>query len=92
MVRGYQRRLSPLKAAPTCRFTPTCSEYAAQALEGHGAVKGTLLAASRILRCHPLHPGGYDPVPPRSDLPVSPQHPAQLNLTQPHLTQKKRES
>ena len=81
LVRGYQRRLSPLKAAPTCRFTPTCSEYAAQALEQHGAMKGTLLAASRILRCHPLHPGGYDPVPPASAPPASTQH----------LTQKKRE-
>lgn len=62
-VRGYQHRLSPLKGAPTCRFTPTCSEYAAQALEMHGAVRGSLMAASRILRCHPFHPGGYDPVP-----------------------------
>ena len=64
-VRGYQRRLSPLKGAPTCRFTPTCSQYAVEALELHGAVRGSLLAAGRILRCNPLSPGGYDPVPPR---------------------------
>lgn len=81
LVRGYQRRLSPLKAAPTCRFTPTCSEYAAQAIELHGAVRGGLLAASRILRCHPLHPGGYDPVPPLAVPPAAP-----------HSPQKKRES
>jgi len=79
-VRGYQRRLSPLKGAPTCRFTPTCSEYAAQALEVHGALRGSLLAASRILRCHPLNPGGYDPVPPATP-PSRPTH-----------TPKKRES
>lgn len=71
-VRGYQRRLSPLKAAPTCRFTPTCSEYAAQAIGLHGAVRGTLLAASRILRCHPFHPGGYDPVPIPGGHPAAP--------------------
>ena len=71
-VRTYQRRLSPLKAAPTCRFTPSCSEYAAQAIELHGAVRGSLLAASRILRCNPLHPGGYDPVP-LPGVPNSPQ-------------------
>lgn len=71
-VRGYQRRLSPLKAAPTCRFTPTCSDYAAQAIGLHGAVRGGLMAAARILRCHPFHPGGYDPVPIPGDHPVSP--------------------
>jgi uncharacterized protein len=62
-VRGYQARLSPLKAAPSCRFTPSCSEYAAQAIALHGAVRGSLLAGWRILRCQPFHPGGYDPVP-----------------------------
>lgn len=62
-VRGYQARVSPLKAAPTCRFTPTCSEYAAQAITLHGAARGSLLAGWRILRCQPFHPGGYDPVP-----------------------------
>ncbi|CAM3994194.1 membrane protein insertion efficiency factor YidD [Deinococcus frigens] len=62
-VRYYQRVLSPRKPVPTCRFTPTCSEYAAQAIERHGAVKGGWLAAWRVARCNPLLPGGYDPVP-----------------------------
>lgn len=46
-----------------CRFQPTCSQYAKQAIEKHGAVKGTWLALRRVLKCHPFHPGGYDPVP-----------------------------
>ena len=62
-VRGYQRHLSPLKAAPTCRFTPSCSQYAAEAIERHGAVKGGWLAVWRIARCQPFNPGGVDPVP-----------------------------
>ena len=62
-VRWYQRAVSPRKPAPTCRFTPTCSEYAAQALEKHGALRGTWLATWRVVRCNPLVPGGLDPVP-----------------------------
>ena len=58
----YQRRISP-GIAPRCRFQPTCSEYARQAIEKYGAAKGGALAARRILRCNPLCPGGYDPVP-----------------------------
>ena len=62
LVRGYQRWLSPLKRMPTCRFLPTCSEYAVEAVEVHGAAKGLLLALWRLLRCHPLCRGGHDPV------------------------------
>jgi len=62
-VRSYQRVISARKGAPTCRFTPTCSHYALGAIERHGALKGAWLATRRILKCHPLHPGGYDPVP-----------------------------
>jgi hypothetical protein len=48
---------------PTCRFTPTCSQYAKEALKRHGFIQGTFLASKRLLRCHPFHAGGYDPVP-----------------------------
>ena len=65
IVRAYQRRLSPLKPAPTCRFTPTCSQYAVEAVERHGALRGGYLAAWRVLRCNPFVPGGFDPVPDR---------------------------
>lgn len=57
----YQRFVSPFKA-PSCRFYPTCSQYSLQALEKYGPVKGVWLTAARLLRCHPFHPGGYDPV------------------------------
>ncbi len=63
-VRFYRRFISPLKPAPSCRFHPTCSAYAIEAVERHGALKGAWLAVWRVLRCHPFNPGGYDPVPP----------------------------
>jgi putative membrane protein insertion efficiency factor len=66
LVRAYQRLISPVLNAisgPRCRFHPTCSAYAVQALERHGAVRGSFLAARRIVRCHPLNEGGLDPVP-----------------------------
>lgn len=62
IIRGYQLLLSPL-LGPRCRFQPTCSEYAAEALSRHGVVRGGLLAVKRIGRCHPWHPGGLDQVP-----------------------------
>jgi putative membrane protein insertion efficiency factor len=58
----YKRMLSPL-FLPACRYVPTCSEYAAEAIEKHGATRGMLLAAWRLLRCHPFVKGGFDPVP-----------------------------
>ncbi|MBW7457032.1 membrane protein insertion efficiency factor YidD [Paenibacillus sepulcri] len=60
---AYRKFISPLKP-PTCRFYPTCSEYALQAIEKHGPLRGSWLAAKRICRCHPFHPGGIDHVPP----------------------------
>jgi len=62
LVRLYQRQVSPL-LPPSCRYHPTCSEYAVQALEKHGVWRGGLLAAGRVLRCHPFSKGGFDPVP-----------------------------
>jgi putative membrane protein insertion efficiency factor len=62
LIRGYRMFISPL-LPPTCRFQPTCSMYAMEAIERFGVVKGTWLGMCRILRCHPFHPGGYDPVP-----------------------------
>ncbi len=61
-IRIYQRGISRWTPA-ACRFSPTCSEYAAQALAKHGLARGLGLALRRIMRCHPWHPGGYDPVP-----------------------------
>ena len=61
-IRGYQRFISP-GLPPSCRFTPTCSQYALEAVAKHGALKGSWLAARRLVRCHPFNPGGYDPIP-----------------------------
>jgi putative membrane protein insertion efficiency factor len=61
LIRFYRYFLSPL-TFPSCRFAPSCSAYALEAVERFGPAKGLLLAAWRILRCHPFHPGGYDPV------------------------------
>ena len=62
LVRGYQLVLSPF-LPPACRFEPSCSHYTLEALERHGALRGSWLGLRRILRCHPFHPGGHDPVP-----------------------------
>ncbi|MDQ3317993.1 MAG: membrane protein insertion efficiency factor YidD [Actinomycetota bacterium] len=62
LIRLYKRFLSPL-LPPSCRFTPSCSMYTVEAIQKHGALRGTLLGAWRILRCNPFGKGGYDPVP-----------------------------
>lgn len=62
LVRFYRAFISPMKR-PCCRYIPTCSQYALEALEKYGALKGGWLAFRRVLRCNPLHKGGYDPVP-----------------------------
>jgi putative membrane protein insertion efficiency factor len=61
-IKGYKKFISPL-LPPSCRFHPTCSVYAMEALEKHGPVKGFLLAVYRVARCHPFNKGGFDPVP-----------------------------
>ena len=65
-IRFYQRRISPL-FPPKCRYYPTCSQYALQAIEIHGVFKGMLLAIGRLMRCNIFFPGGVDPVPPKKE-------------------------
>ncbi|MFK7855111.1 MAG: membrane protein insertion efficiency factor YidD [Granulosicoccus sp.] len=62
LIAFYRRWISPL-LPPRCRFVPSCSEYAAEAIETYGTARGGWLAAKRVCRCHPFHPGGFDPVP-----------------------------
>jgi putative membrane protein insertion efficiency factor len=69
LLHGYQRWVSPA-LPPTCRFYPTCSAYAVEALQVHGVLRGTWLTLCRLLRCAPWHPGGIDPVPPRRPRPA----------------------
>lgn len=73
LIRLYQLVFSPL-LGPTCRFEPSCSRYAAACIERFGAARGLLLGARRVARCHPFHPGGYDP-PPQAVPPGSRQAP-----------------
>ncbi len=71
LIRLYQLLIAPL-LGPVCRFEPSCSRYTAQCIAGHGALRGSWLGLRRILRCHPFHPGGYDPPPPpRGSTPAS---------------------
>ena len=71
LIRTYQLTLSPL-LGPRCRFYPSCSQYALDAVRTHGSLRGSLLALRRLARCHPWHAGGYDPVP-------SPLHSSHIN-------------
>ncbi len=62
LIRGYQRFLSPA-LPPSCRFTPSCSQYTLEAVQRYGFLKGCWLGGRRLIRCHPFNPGGFDPVP-----------------------------
>lgn len=71
IIRFYQKFISPM-TPPACRFYPTCSHYGLEAFQKHGAFKGFWLTLKRILKCHPFHPGGFDPVPDKKDDRVNP--------------------
>jgi putative membrane protein insertion efficiency factor len=66
LIRFYQKFISPI-TPPTCRFYPTCSHYGLEAFRRFGVIKGSYLTVKRILKCHPFHPGGFDPVPDKKD-------------------------
>lgn len=66
LIKFYRKYISPM-TPPACRFHPTCSQYGLEAIETHGAMKGGYLTVKRILKCHPFHPGGFDPVPPKKE-------------------------
>lgn len=83
-VRAYQKGISPL-FPPTCRYYPTCSHYMIDALEKHGALKGSLMGTARILRCQPFVKGGYDPVPVRFTLRRNQNADEQLDAMRTHL-------
>ncbi|MBI3994172.1 MAG: membrane protein insertion efficiency factor YidD [Candidatus Lambdaproteobacteria bacterium] len=73
LLRGYKLLISPL-LPPACRFYPTCSVYAMEAIDVHGSLRGSWLAARRLLKCQPFHPGGVDLVPPRARPPAARRH------------------
>ena len=75
LIRGYRRRLSPLMGA-RCRYEPSCSAYADEAIQRHGALRGLTLSGWRLLRCNPFSHGGFDPVPEKFDLRRGPVDPA----------------
>ena len=70
LIKAYQYLISPF-LGPCCRFHPTCSHYAIEAINEHGVLKGGYLSVRRIIKCHPLHEGGHDPVPTKQDKPLN---------------------